>query len=181
MKRTAGADDARSTRSLIQEVYRDLRAVAAQKLRGEARSQSYSPTDLLHASYLRLERELGIQVTWANRRQFISVAAEKMAQILIDHARKRKTVENGDDYRRVELDDDTDFLKQFSSDDWLDVLSALQRLEAEQPTQATIVKCRYLIGLTIPEIAELLAISVARADYQRRAGIARLRELLLRP
>lgn len=178
MELPAEADDARSTRLLIQEVYRDLRAVAAQKLRGEPSSRSDSPTDFLHASYLRLERELGIQVTWANRRQFISVAAEKMAQILIERARKRKTVQSEGDDQQVELNDDTDFLKQFSSDDWLDVLSALHRLEAEQPTQAAIVKFRYLIGLTIPEIAELLGISVARADYQRRMGIARQRELL---
>jgi len=50
------------------------------------------------------------------------------------------------------------------SDEILAVHEALDGLAAEDPAAAEVVKLRYFVGMTIPEIAEALEISPRSAD-----------------
>ena len=50
------------------------------------------------------------------------------------------------------------------TDEILAVHDALDGLAAEDPTAAEVVKLRYFVGMTMPEIAEALAISPRSAD-----------------
>jgi DNA-directed RNA polymerase specialized sigma24 family protein len=50
------------------------------------------------------------------------------------------------------------------SDDLLALDEALARLESLAPTRAELVKLRFFAGLTMPEAAEVLGISLATAE-----------------
>ena len=65
-------------------------------------------------------------------------------------------------------------LAERAPDDPLDLLAlddALQKLEAQQPQKAQVVKLRFFAGCTLEETAQLLGIS--RATAQRHWAYAR--------
>ena len=51
------------------------------------------------------------------------------------------------------------------SDDLLGLDAALDRLAAQDPQAAQLVKLRYFAGLTTPQAAELLGVSPRKADF----------------
>ena len=53
-----------------------------------------------------------------------------------------------------------------SDDELLEVDEALEALAAEDPDAAELVKLRYFVGCTLPEIADILEISPRSADRQ---------------
>ena len=69
----------------------------------------------------------------------------------------------GGDHRRVRL---SDVAVEVEAPDWdlLDLDEALDRLEAEDPRAAKLVKLRFFGGLTRQEAAQALGISIATAD-----------------
>ena len=163
--------DAHASDELLPIVYEELRRLAGQKLARE-RPQTLQPTDLVHEAYLRLVgKEAGAQ-SWDNRSHFFAAAAEAMRRILIDHARRKKAARHGGGRERVELRDS--FLE--SEDDHVDLEAlsiALDRLHAEDPQKATLVKLRYFVGMTIPQTAE--ALGVSHATVERWWTYSRLR------
>ena len=78
--------------------------------------------------------------------------------------------QGGGDHNRITLDD----LPEQFDDDQVDLLAldeALQKLEAEQPRNAQLIKLRYFAGCTLEETAQILGIS--RATAQRNWAYAR--------
>jgi RNA polymerase sigma factor (TIGR02999 family) len=86
-----------------------------------------------------------------------------MRRILIENARRKEGPRRGGARRRIDAD-----LEQISANtndvDLLDLDEALEQLAAESPIRAELVKLRYFAGLTIPEAAATLGISVATAE-----------------
>lgn len=137
-------------------VYAELRQVAGMYLRRERPNHTLQPTALVHEAYLRLRDQRNVD--WNNRAQFLGVAARMMRRILVDHAVARRAAKRGSDATRVSLDN---ALEIFQEQDLsaLEVHHALQELEALDRRQAQIVEMRFFGGMTVPEIAEVLAIS----------------------
>ena len=65
--------------------------------------------------------------------------------------------------------------------DLLDLDEALEQLAAESPVRAELVKLRFFAGLTIPEAAEVLGISVATAERYWAYARVRLYNALAEP
>ena len=84
--RTAGATDA-PTR-LFPLVYDELRRLAGAIMRREGPEHTLDPTSLVHEAFLRLTKQR--TYGWNGRTEFISVAAQAMRRVLIDHARRKK-------------------------------------------------------------------------------------------
>jgi len=145
-------------------VYAELRKLAAQRLRREAPGQTLQATELVHEAYLRLvgpeHREGG---RWDGRGHFFAAASEAMRRILIDRARAKGSLKRGGNPKLLRLDLDT-----LTSDDLeaevLDLDEALEKLAAEDPGKAQLVKLRFYAGLTLEESAAILGISPATAD-----------------
>ena len=93
-----------STDELIPLVYEELRRLAAYKLAHEIPGQTLQPTALVHEAYLRLVKP-GVD-NWDSRRHFFCAAAEAMRRILIENARRKKTVRHGGDLIRTLSDPD---------------------------------------------------------------------------
>jgi RNA polymerase sigma factor (TIGR02999 family) len=154
--------DPRAAEKLLPLVYDELRRLASQRLTGEAPGQSLQSSDLVHEAYLRLIGE-GDQKQWDGRRHFFAAAAEAMRRILVEKARRKKRLKHGGGCLRVELEA-APFAEKGASVDLEAVDVALTRLAAEDPAKAELVKLRFFAGLTMPEIAQVLKISLATAE-----------------
>lgn len=148
-------------------VYDELRKLAAPRLAAEAPGRPLQPTALVHEAYLRLVGPAGEQC-WENQGHFFAAAAEAMRRILIESARRRGRLRHGRGRRRVEL---ADFPTAVPDDDLLALDDALSRLASRDPGRAELVKLRFFAGLTVPQAAVALGISVATAE--RRWAFAR--------
>jgi RNA polymerase sigma factor (TIGR02999 family) len=154
--------DLGAAEKLLPLVYKELRRLASQRLAREAPGQSLQSSDLVHEAYLRLVGE-DVQKQWDSRAHFFAAAAEAMRRILVERSRRKKRVRHGGGRLRVELED-AGFLAQGPSEDLEALDEALTKLAAEDPAKAEVVKLRFFAGLTMPEIARVLKISLATAE-----------------
>jgi RNA polymerase sigma factor (TIGR02999 family) len=144
-------------------VYEELRKLAAQRLAREPEGQTLQPTALVHEAYVRLAGD-GDAARWANRAHFFAAAAEAMRRILIDNARRKQTVKHGGERRRVDQAEVAAPASETTLDDLLALDEALEKLAADAPEKAQLVKLRYFAGLTTAEAAEALGVSLATAE-----------------
>jgi RNA polymerase sigma factor (TIGR02999 family) len=154
--------DPTAAQQLLPLVYDELRKLAAQKLAQEKPGQTLQATALVHEAYVRL---VGVDSDpkWDARRHFFAAAAEAMRRILVESARRRRSLKRGGDRQRVGLDLEQP-VEVESSAQLLALDEALERLEARDPDKAQLVKLRYFAGMTIEEAAETLGISVTTAN-----------------
>lgn len=150
-----------ATEQLLTLVYSELRKLAAQKLAHETPGQTLEATALVHEAYLRLVGD-GIDKRWEHRGHFFAAAAESMRRILVDAARRKQAVRHGGGRVRVTLLD-IHALTQ-SPDDLLVLDQALTRFAAEEPRKVELVKLRFFAGLSMPEAADALGISLSTAE-----------------
>jgi RNA polymerase sigma factor (TIGR02999 family) len=147
---------------LLPLVYDELRRLAAEKMAREAPGETLQATALVHEAYLRLVDNEQAQ-HWNSRGHFFAAAAEAMRRILIDNARRKQRVRHGGGHKRLDLDE-AHLLAAAPSDDLLALDEALTRLAARDPVRAELVKLRFFAGLTMPEAAQALGISLATAE-----------------
>jgi RNA polymerase sigma factor (TIGR02999 family) len=146
---------------LLPLVYDELRQLAAHRLAGQTPGQTLQPTALVHEAYLRLVGDLGGEY-WDSRGHFFAACAEAMRRILVENARRKQAVKHGGGRRRVPLEE---FHRVSESPhDLLDLDDALTRLAAEDPAKAHLVQLRFFAGLSTPEAAAALGVSVATAE-----------------
>jgi RNA polymerase sigma factor (TIGR02999 family) len=162
--------DPHAAEQLLPLVYNELRHLAAAKLAQEKPGQTLQATALVHEAYLRLVpspgRESGeSEARWNNRGHFFAAAAEAMRRILIDQARRRSSKKRGGAGQRLSLEAAASIPAADASaaDELLAVDECLQRLEAEAPIKARLVKLRYFAGLSMEDAARSLGISAATA------------------
>jgi RNA polymerase sigma factor (TIGR02999 family) len=155
--------DVRAVDELFPLVYQELRRLAAQRMTRESPGQTLQPTALVHEAYLRL---VGSEDQhWTGRGHFFSVAAEAMRRILVDNARRKKSLKYGGDRKRIELDDRVIVNHEDPPTDELIALDeALERLSKKDKVKANLVKLRYFAGLTGEQAAEVLGISLSTAN-----------------
>jgi RNA polymerase sigma factor (TIGR02999 family) len=150
--------DPQAAEQLLPLVYDELRRVAAQKLSREKPGQTLTATALVHEAYLRLTSGSGT-LEWSGRGHFFVAAAEAMRRILVESARRKRRLRHGGDWHRVDFDR-VELPDEPGSDDLLALDEALERLAADEPAAAQVVKLRYFAGLTIEETASALDVSV---------------------
>lgn len=150
--------DSSAAEKLLPLVYDHLRMLAAAKLAQEKPGQTLEATALVHEAYIRL---VGDQ-QFENRRHFFAAAAEAMRRILVENARRKNRDKHGGRWQRIDLDE---ALAVCKSDEHLLALDeALTRLAAIDPVAARVVTLRYFSGLTMPDVAEALGISLRSAE-----------------
>ena len=149
--------------------YRELRKIAAARLRRERTGRSLQTNDLIHEAYLRLVDQAGND--WRDRGHFYQVAAHIMRQILIDRARKRNAGKRGGGVPEIGLDRAINIAEAHSADLLL-LEEALRRLEEVDSRQCRIVEMRFFAGMEEQEIAELLGVSTRTVNREWRMARA---------
>ena len=155
---------------LISLVYDELRRVASRLMRRERTDHTLSPTAVVHEAVIRL---LGDEVfdKAVDRSYLFASAARAMREVLIDHARRRAADRRGGNRRRVPLDLVADYFEQQG----LDVVAiheALDRLAELNERQSQVMTLRYFGGLTVPEVAAALRVSVVTVERDWRLARA---------
>jgi RNA polymerase sigma factor (TIGR02999 family) len=155
--------DVRAVDELFPLVYQELRQLAAARLSKESPGQTLQTTALVHEAYLRL---VGTEEqSWGSRGHFFAAAAEAMRRILIDNARRKKSLKRGGGHQRIDLDEAaTAGDDQMSSDDLIALDEALEKLSAKDKVSANLIKLRFFAGLTMEQAANTLGIPRRTAD-----------------
>jgi RNA polymerase sigma factor (TIGR02999 family) len=148
---------------LLPLVYEELRNLAAARLAREKPGQTLQATALVHEAYLRLVGGDDSK-PWNGRGHFFGAAAEAMRRILVEGARRKARIRHGGGLNRVDIDSGCSLAQPPADDDLLALDEALDRLAALDLKRAELVKLRFFAGLTMPEAADAMGISVATAE-----------------
>ena len=140
-----------------QSVYEQLHRIAEQALKREAPGHSLQPTLLVNDAYLRLLDQRNVSPE--DRSAVIAAGANIIRRLLVDYARKRKSLKRGGEKGRgnplhFSIGDHA------SQIDVLELNDAMEVFAKERPRAAKIVELKFFGGLTGEEIAEQLGISL---------------------
>jgi RNA polymerase sigma factor (TIGR02999 family) len=168
--RAWGAGDVGASDALVPLVYEELRRQAHRALRREGDGHTLQATALVHEAWLRLDGQHDAR--WESRTQFLAVAAQMMRRVLVDHARTRRALKRGGGEVQVSFGDANNAQAPSDSMDVLALDDALARLAIMDPRKARLVELRYFAGMSIPEAAEALGVSLATVG--REWAVARM-------
>jgi RNA polymerase sigma-70 factor, ECF subfamily len=150
-------------------VYDELRNLARRYMRRERLGHTLQTTALVNEAYIRLVDQNSVR--WQNRAHFYAIAARMMRRILVDYARARCYDKRGGGARQVSLDDAAVFAREPAAD-FVAIDEALTSLAAHDLRKSEIVTLRFFGGLSIEEVAEVLAISHTTVQREWRAAKA---------
>ena len=157
--------DVASSEQLLPLVYNELRRLARSQLARERAGQTLQPTALVHETFLRLG--CPSDPKWSGRRHYFGAAAEAMRRIMVDQARRKQRIKHGGGQVSETLDEQ-ELVFETPDHDVLAVDEALRELEEVDPRAREIVNLRFFVGLTTPETAEALDISVSTVEREWR-------------
>jgi len=166
-----------SDERLFSCIYAELRRMAAGHLRREEPGHTLQSTALAHEAYMRLSE--GGTLATNDQEHFCAIASRTMRQILIDHARRRQSAKRGGG--RADSPLDSFVLSVADSVDLVELDMALEKLRQLDPREASVVELRFFAGLTVPEVANALDVSVATVERDWVAARAWLRRELTAP
>ena len=148
--------DPTAAEQLLPLVYDELRRLAAQRLAQEKPGQTLQATALVHEAYLRLVD--GTPQKWNGRGHFFGAAAEAMRRIMVESARRKQSLKAGGGHQKFSLDE-ADVIDSTDTEKLLAVDDVLDKLAAESPEAAELVKLRVFAGMTVNEAADVLGVS----------------------
>lgn len=171
------AGDPQAAEQLLPLVYEELRRLAARRLAREKPGQTLEATALVHEAYLRLVDRDRAQ-RWDGRGHFFAAAAEAMRRILVENARRKRSLKRGGDLVRHGLDE-VELVIPGLGDDLLALDEALTRLAAQDPVKARLVELRHFAGLTLEEAARALGLATTTAHRHWTYARAWLHQAIL--
>jgi RNA polymerase sigma factor (TIGR02999 family) len=160
------ADKDHRMRFMDDSTYRQLSRIAAWMLHRERRRHLLEPADIVHDAISQLIRAPG-QMHLCNQKHFVAIALRAMHRILIDKARAERA-QKANWGSRVDLDPE----RLYDTEDltlriaWNEALQGL----AEAKTRGhEVVILHSFVGLSLVEIAKLLAVSTrtVKRDLKR--------------
>lgn len=162
LDRLSSGDD-EAANELFEKLYTELRKLAASTIRRWGTDQTLHPTELVHEAFDKLIRGSTLRKL-RDRHGFFAVAAQAMQCLLVDHARKRKSLKRPPKHRQVALDD---FVSQFERTEQVDLLAldeVLRELQASNDRLYQIVTLHFFSGLPFKEIASYLDVSTSTVE-----------------
>jgi RNA polymerase sigma-70 factor, ECF subfamily len=173
LKKSGNGDHASFDR-LFLLIYNEFRGLAKSYLAREAHPDTLQATALVNEAYLRLAEQA--QVDWKNRSHLLAVGSIAMRRILVNHAIAGKREKRGGAAGRVTLSEDL-----IGAEQNLDVLAvdqAINALAKLDERHAKLVELRFFGGLSVPEVATVLGVSVSTVEKDWRFCSAWLKKAL---
>ena len=156
--------DPHAADTLLPLVYEELRLLAAQKMAQEHPGQTLQATALVHEAYIRLVE--GADQNWNSRGHFFKAAAEAMRRILVEKARRKKSLKRGGEHKRMGDIDITvlPYETNIHPEDLIALDEALVVLSQEDPSLTDLIKLHCFAGLPLVQVADILDISSRTAE-----------------
>ena len=151
----AAQGDGTANPELFAALHAELHSLARAAMRSERKDHTLQPTALVNEAFLRLVKS---PVSWESRAQFFSASARVMRRILIEHARANHAHKRQGDRQKVEFQEPMAMVES-DPEQLLSIDSALERLAEIDPRAEHVVELRFFVGMSIEEIAKILALS----------------------
>lgn len=155
------------TSEWMRRTYRKLHRIAVSQMSCERNGHTLSATSLIHEVFLRLRSKEA--ESWLNERQFLGIVASEMRRVLVDAARRRKSIKRGGGKPKEVLDESK--VAQNVAESVVQLNQAIDEFEKIEPAKAELVRLRYFLGLTEAEAA--VALQISRATASRHWAFAR--------
>jgi len=140
-------------------LYPELHRLAHSRMRRSGNVTLLDTTALLHESFLRFEKSGAVAL--ADRNRFMAYAAHVMRSVVVDSVRSRQRERHGGGATHVEFDDALHAQQADPLDDEvLRVHDSLGELALIDARLVQVVEMRYFAGMTEPEIAAVLGLTV---------------------
>jgi RNA polymerase sigma factor (TIGR02999 family) len=165
---------------LMPLVYGELRRIARSFMQRQRPGHTLQPTALVNEALIKLFQGADAHLT--DRAHFLALMSRVMRQVLVDHARARGSAKRGGGEARVPWDTNIEIGAGDGAEQTklLDLHSALEALEKEQPALAQVVEMHYFGGMTAEEAAAAAGRSVHVVRHEIRAARAWLRREMSR-
>jgi RNA polymerase sigma factor (TIGR02999 family) len=148
--------DEKALDKFLPVLYEELRRTARAYMRRERSEHTLQTTALVNEVFLRL---IDIhRVQWHDRVHFLTVAAQLMRRILVDHARRRGYRKRGGAERPVLLDESA-IVSPGRSSHFVALDDALNALAKRDARKAKVVEMKFFGGLSVEETADALKVS----------------------
>lgn len=145
----------------LPDLVRELRHVASRFLARE-RPGTLQPTALVNETFLRL---LGARPDEAlSKAQFFALACRCMSHVLIDHARRKRSLKRTPQGPPAAVD----LASPEPGIDVLEIEELVAKLEGIAPRAAQVVRLRFYLGLTIAETAVAMDTSPSTVEHDWR-------------
>ena len=158
--------DAEALDRLVPLVYNELRMIAHGQLRSARDRDELHTTALVNELYLRLVKEPNVD--WQGRGHFFAIAAKAMRRIIVDFARRRCAQKRGGGKRTEPLSPERVAVQE-EAETIVAINDALERIADVDERLASVVECRFFVGMTSEETAEVLGVNVrtVQRDWAR--------------
>ena len=151
------------TDKLFTLMYEDLCRLAGKFLQNEPMRNRLSSSSLVHQAYVRMIDQS--RINWQGKTHFFAIGATVMRRILVDHARKVRSLKRGGGWERRQLTDEVTF--QLNRDSDVVALDELLEVLAElNPRQEKIVELRFFGGMTMREIATEMGLGLRTVEKE---------------
>jgi RNA polymerase sigma factor (TIGR02999 family) len=127
----------------------------------ENAGHTLGPTDLVHQAYVKLHRYHPQR--WQSRAHFYAIFSRAMRQILVDHARAKRTKKRGGAVQPLPLDEVGDVPDKYYQT-LLDLDSLLEPLAQDNDAANSVFQLKHFGGLSSKEIAEATGMSLAKVN-----------------
>jgi RNA polymerase sigma-70 factor (ECF subfamily) len=148
--------DEKALDHLLPVLYEELHRTARAYMRRERSGHTLQTTALVNEVFLRLVDMH--QVQYRDRVHFLTLAAQLMRRILVDHARRRGYRKRGGGERPVPLDE-LAIASPGCGSHFVEVDDALNALAKRDARKAKVVEMRFFGGLSVEETATALKVS----------------------
>ena len=157
-----GQGDPEALDRLTPLIYGELRKLARFHMSREAAGHTLQPTALINEAFLKL---IDIQEPdWKSRKHFYGAASQIMRRVLVDYARKKRSVKRGREAKRVPFEEAIARPAEMPAVDILAFDEALTRLATIDPRKAQVVEFWFFAGLTVEEIAGAMDIGTSTVN-----------------
>ncbi|QBB69546.1 sigma-70 family RNA polymerase sigma factor [Pseudolysobacter antarcticus] len=148
----------------------------AQRLKHTAPGSSLTSTALVHELFLRLNQRCVVKIQ--NRAHFFALAARAMRQIIVDHARRHRSIKRGGGAEFTDAEKGLN-MGADSAEQALELDAALTRLASRDADLARVVEWHFFAGLSFKEIGVALGRHERTVQHDWTLARALLQESML--
>lgn len=145
-------------------VYERLKQLARHQLKRSGDGHTLNTTALVHEAWMKISRS----GQWVDSGHFYAVATRAMRQVIVDFGRARLAQRRGSGQRPLTLDQ-TSVSVEDQAEQLIALEQGLNALASHDERLVRLIECRFFAGLSEPETARALDVSVTtvQRDWTR--------------